>query len=130
MTDIRPTFHCFDDAIERLGELVRAGHQPTLVHGICTGDDGEPYAHAWVEDDGQVWDAGLIDGARVTYAVFVLDYRSAKRVGRTWRYTLLEVLHANREHGTYGPWVPELIALCSRRHRIVAKVAATYEPDP
>lgn len=129
MTDILPTHQCFDDAIDRLGELAREGGQmPTLVHGICAADDGTPYAHAWVENRGLVWDAGMLNGQRVSFAVPVLEYWSAKRVGRTWRYTVIEMLRANREHGTYGPWVPELIELCRDTPRILGRVQATYCP--
>ena len=113
MTTIHPTHSCFDDAIERLQEL---GGAATLVHAICIGDDGTRYAHAWVEHDGQVWDSGkLADGRRVTYAVALLEYDTARRVQQKWRYTILEMLRENRLHHTFGPWVPELRALCGRR---------------
>lgn len=110
MTDILPTYRCFDDALEfiemRVKEtptLVRHDWLLVLVHGICVGDDDTRYAHAWVEEAGQAWDAGLIDGQRVYYAVARSEYYAAKRVEESTRYTLRDVVRENGRSGHYGP---------------------------
>src|SRR5262245_42913936 len=125
MTDILPTFTCFDDAIELFGRLIRADRRPTLVHASLKGDDGRLHTHAWVEDDGEVLDVGLLNGMRVVMRYPQLGYYAARHVQRTWRYELRDILRANRKAGTYGPWVPELIALCSETPRIVGRLQLT-----
>lgn len=130
MSDIEPTHHCFDDALDWLGVRVRAGGRyPELVHAICRGTDPDGrevlYAHAWVEEDGYVWDSGLLNGQRIAYKVVQLQFYAARRVTRTWRYTLLEALRANRTSGTYGPWAPEVAALCGPDRRILGRIPAT-----
>ncbi len=126
MSTIYPTHSCFDDAIDRLQEL---GGAATLVHAICVGDDGTRYAHAWVEHGGVVWDSGqLADGRRVSYAADLLDFYRERRVQQKWRYTILEMLRENRRHGTYGPWEPDLRALCRQRPRVVGRSTARTPP--
>src|SRR5262249_23623409 len=114
--------------------LTREGRWAVLVHGICSGttDDGDtvPYAHAWVEEDGYVWDSGLLDGQQIAYKATMLEFYAARRVGRTWRYTLLEALKANRASATYGPWVPELQDLCGSSTRVLGRVQATPPKRP
>jgi len=127
MTTIFPTGTCFDDAIEQFGVLLDANKHAMLVHAICVGDDGTRYAHAWVEEGGTAWDSGVLaDGRRLAYAVPVLEFYSARRVEQKWRYSPLEMLRANRKHGTYGPWEPELVALCGNGGRVVGSVQATW----
>jgi hypothetical protein len=133
MTDILPTYRCFDDALElieaRVKEtptLVRHDWSIVLVHGICVGDDGTRYAHAWVEELGKVWDAGLVDGQRLYYAVARAEYYEAKRVEESTRYTLRDILRENRLSGNYGPWKPAYLTLCGKSERILGKVAAQF----
>jgi len=134
VTDILPTYRCFDDALEfielRVKETPALAHHDwaiLLVHGICVGDNGTRYAHAWVEEAGKVWDAGLVDGQRLYYAVARAEYYEAKRVEAFTRYTLRDVVRENRRSGDYGPWKPEYRALCGRSQRILGRVAATYD---
>lgn len=121
MADILPTHKCFDDAIELFGDYMRADRRPTLVHGRLGGD--VPYAHAWIEVDGEVLDVGILNGARVVVRYPQLGFYAARHVEQTWRYSFLELLRANRESGTYGPWIPELIALCGSSPRIVGRLS-------
>jgi len=132
MTDILPTFRCFDDALELI-EL-RVKEDPTitrhdwaivLVHGICVGDDGTRYAHAWIEETGKVWDSGIIDGHRVYYAVARAEYYEAKRVAEHTKYTLRDIVRENGRSGHYGPWKPEYQTLCGKSERILGRIAAT-----
>src|SRR4249920_2200100 len=52
---VYPTYSCFDDAMEFI-DYVACEYKNedtsmiTLLHGLMTGDDGAPHAHAWVED--------------------------------------------------------------------------------
>jgi hypothetical protein len=126
MAKILPTHTCFDDAIELLGEFTRQDLTATLVHGIAVGDDGTRYAHAWVEADGLAWEAGLLeDGRRVRYSVSQLEYYRARRIKRAWHYAVGDMLAVNRRTNSYGPWEPELQALCRAEPRILGATPAT-----
>ena len=132
MTTIRPTHHCFDDALEYLSARLVAdlAIEPSLrlVHGIllCPGagvglDADQPFAHAWVEevtaDRGViVWQAGVLeDGQKVVFAVAREEFRAAMRVQASTAYTCREACAENARTGMYGPWRPEYQALCRRR---------------
>lgn len=128
---IHPTHTCFDDAIELL-ELAARDETPAaqfarmvLVHAIVLHPTtGEPYAHAWVEEDGIAWQAGILNGERITYAVAAAELRAKLRVQREIRYCPEEVWRMNRMFETFGPWEPEFLALC-RSH-----VCRHHEREP
>lgn len=147
MTDVPnstivPTHSCFDDAIEFfelfLGDLRRAATVFRVVHGVLRGhDEGEPYGHGWVEqlpgtDFGLidfrpparvVWQGGLIDGARVYFALDRSDFFRGYGVQRFWSYTLQEAVEHNMRSGHYGPWQPEVreLVLSKAAGRIVGR---------
>ncbi len=133
--NIEPTFTCFDDALELIGERVR--EDPTtvntllLVHGIATGDGGDIYAHAWVEDGDHCWDSGQVNGQRVYYAVARAEFYAARQIVGSTRYTVREAFRENVQSGHYGPWRPAYRLLCGSgfRRRIMSSIPATYEPD-
>lgn len=59
---IKGTGTCFEDMTHKFIEMVvgkegRGAHYPNLflVHGICLFKSGEPYAHAWIEMDGEAY---------------------------------------------------------------------------
>lgn len=127
-----PTRHCFDDAIELCEHWAREDPDTALslvvVHGIVLVPDSQPAdasdiapgtrsVHAWVETPaGLVFDAGLNEaGERFVFSVEKADYYAHYRVQETTRYTMPEVLAANRASGHYGPWKPEYQALCRKR---------------
>lgn len=123
---IEPTHSCFDDAIAYLEGCVRAdptlahGDRLVLVHGIGRYPEGQPnagerFAHAWVEEAGLCWDAGLIDGQRVVWSATIAEYYTNLRMETTTRYTCREVWHHNRRSGHFGPWEPVYQALCAPR---------------
>lgn len=124
-----PTHHCFDDALDYIESRVKA--EPALlrstalilVHGIAIAPNGphqgEPYAHAWVEESGECIDSGIIkgqtgisDGQRVWYRVERDEYYASHQVQQTTRYTVREAWAANFTAGHYGPWEPQYAALC------------------
>jgi hypothetical protein len=123
MATILPTQSCFDDAIEYLEMRVRLnpalawGKTLILVHAICLAAEGphagEPFAHAWVEEDGRCGSAGLLDGGeRIWMTVAREEWYAAHRVQQSTRYTLRDVWRENQQSGHYGPWRPEYRALC------------------
>jgi len=146
MPTLRPTHHCFDDALDFL-ELLRLD-DPTLrddihasirvAHAVCVSSTGVRYAHAWVEehvhDDPDraewpsrvVWQGYLDDaGRRGWYAVGADWFYRTFAVRRCALYTLTECAWHNRTTGHYGPWRPELYALAKRQGgggRIVGNV--------
>lgn len=131
---IRPTHSCFDDALDYIGHRVTENpglaHGTTLrlVHGIAivisdVADGlvhGEPFAHAWVEEDVAdqaepiVWQVGILDGARVLFAMPRSAFDRTLKIQASTAYTCREIWIENRRSGTYGPWRPEYLALCRR----------------
>lgn len=130
MTELLPTYHCFDDALEYLNQRVlaepRLAHRKTLilVHGIATGETGEAYAHAWCEEGGMCWDAAMLDGQRVWYSVACAEFYAARAIQATTRYTVRQACLRNLESGHYGPWEPRYRALCGRGDRVVGRISA------
>jgi hypothetical protein len=141
VTTLYPTHHCFDDALDFIGERVKVdpGLVLTLqlVHAIVLTPReqllpapadvvlppaDEPFAHAWVEETINgvpvVWVSGLTaprDGARVFVAIPWVTFYATMRVQQATVYTCREACEENRRSGTYGPWRPEYRALCGRR---------------
>jgi hypothetical protein len=122
---IYPTHTCFDDVLDHQVELAKrapdVAARQFIVHGICLfpeGDRiGEPFAHAWVEDDlsNEVWQSGLLsDQRRIWYSVRRQVWRDVMRVQASTRYTLDEVRRLNWQTEHYGPWVPAYRALCRK----------------
>lgn len=132
--DIRPTFHCFDDALELINERVLEDPAGApwphlrLVHGLARGENGDRYAHAWVEEDDRCWDAGLVDGQRIYYAVPHDEFYEARQIHRTTVYTVRQACLENLTSGHYGPWRWEYRACCGRGDRIVGSMPATIAP--
>lgn len=125
---IHPTNTCFDDALEYLERRVKAdpsiAREKTLLlaHGICRippgqADSGHVFAHAWVEENGNVWQWGILEtvgplnGERVEYSIEKADFYREMRVREVTLYTLKEVHAENTKHGTYGPWLEKYQAL-------------------
>ncbi|MNM49990.1 hypothetical protein D3C81_610110 [compost metagenome] len=94
------------DINERLGQCYVLSYQyatsnpnSELIHGNITNKfDGKTIDHAWVEENGEVYDP-------------VLDWRIMKEVYYGLydaqvekRYTFQEALNEGIESGTYGPW--------------------------
>jgi hypothetical protein len=117
-----PTGRCFDDALEfvesRVIENPALAHEATLtlVHGIALAPsgphEGEPFAHAWVEEGETVWGAGLLDGRRIYFPVERAGFYECLRIRSATRYTIREAAEENFRTNNYGPWKPEYIALC------------------
>lgn len=118
-----PTHTCFDDALEYCEHRVKQdrrlvrSNKLTLVHGVLTVPEGpkrgQPFAHAWVEEGGRVWQDGFLeDGTRVTWSMDRKEFAEKLGLQKETRYTLLEALAENDRSGTYGPWLPEYQALC------------------
>lgn len=128
-TTIYPTGTCFTDALEMLETVAR--EQPleidryTLVHAICImpGQNnlaaaGERYAHAWLDKftphGTEAWQRGIWCGHLVEFVVASIELERELRPQRMWRYSPRMALEQNREHHNFGPWEPELLALCGR----------------
>lgn len=134
MPTIRPTHRCFDDVLDYQVALRRrdpaAAARQVIVHGICLAPEGpragEPFAHAWVEDDaggGIVYQSGFINGEHVWFGLPRDEWRAAVRVQAESRYTLEAAIVLNWQHGHYGPWVATYRALCGRGSRIAYEEA-------
>lgn len=123
---ILPTQTCFDDVLDHqvgLLQSVRQADRATalrqfIVHGICLAPEGvhagEPFAHAWVEDDEArlVSEAGLLNGTRIWWSAARDEWEAMMRVQQRTRYTLQGAVLLNHATGHYGPWVPAYRALC------------------
>lgn len=141
MSDIRPTHSCFDDALDymvlQLRENPGHAYRLVIVHALIMAPAGTPragevYAHAWCELDGAAWQAGIVDGVRVWYAVDADEYRRHARPVHLTRYSVIEALHANRRTGHYGPWDPMYAAFCNdrpgRTPAVFGATPAEYRP--
>lgn len=128
MSELRPTNHCFDDALDYLELALRLGgpaalERHVLVHGVCLMPGNattphEPFAHAWVErDDGMVVQAGMAEGVRVFYEMPALHFAVLFRPQRFTKYTVDEAWKENERSGTFGPWLEEYQALTRNAKR-------------
>jgi hypothetical protein len=118
---IHPTHTCFTDAMEMIDQVIRDAPEElprhTLVHAIAVLPGGELFAHAWVErftrtGSLEAWQRGIWQGHLVTFAVAATELAVSLKVQRQWRYTPAEALAQNLRSGMFGPWEPELQALC------------------
>ena len=125
---IFPTHQCFDDVLDHQAELaqrdpVTAARQ-FIVHGICLAPEGEhagePFAHAWVEDDeeSRVSEAGILNGEKIWWSADRDEWYAALRVQERTRYTLDQARILNWQTAHYGPWVPKYRALCKSSRTI------------
>ena len=115
---IEPTHQCFDDAIQNLiflmkrqgPEAARRGEM-VIVHAIIA-PDGEPMAHAWIEQGARVFFTGLIGGERVFCECEREEYYRESRISQRITYTLWEAYAVEKITGHYGPWDPQIKRLC------------------
>ncbi len=113
-----PTHTCFDDAFEYIEHRVTrepsAVHTLILVHAIALHDNGEPFAHAWVEEGGWCWAAGMLEGEKIFYAAQRDEFIGGLRARQMTRYTMREVSRMNRRYGNFGPWDRRYRRHCNR----------------
>src|SRR4030095_8176654 len=136
MPDILPTHTCFDDALELLTQRVTKDpslakkRRILLVHGVLlvpdgAEDAGKPFAHAWVQQAGQCWFTGLVEGVRVHYSIPRDVYYQTMRAQEWTTYTPRQALFENFKHGHYGPWKDPYLKLCSSED-----TPRTHYPSP
>ena len=115
MPDILPTHTCFDDALDFIYEVIKQHPDNEkglyLVHGIVYAD-GKPSAHAWAEQDGKCIFAGILEGEKSYFAAEQKEYYRELKVKTTAKYSVKAAMRQNLITGNYGPWLPELKALC------------------
>lgn len=123
---LEPTHTCFDDALGYINKRILSDPAVlddtalVLVHGIATGTNGgEPYAHAWCEEDGLCWDSALWDGQLVYYGVVPAEFYQSRQIQETTIYTAREACRLNLKTNHYGPWEPKYLALCADGDRRV-----------
>jgi hypothetical protein len=117
---IYPTHECFNDALDFISDVLIQNpddrealvEELLLVHGICLAPDGQPYAHAWVQDGDRCIFCGILDGTRGYFAASRDEYYAEMRVQDVTRYPVHEALRHNRRTRHYGPWLPKYRALC------------------
>lgn len=119
MTDdtIYPTHRCFDDVADFFNGLIMFGIEElrryTVVHGVMLApSDGEPHAHAWVERDGMVIQAGIQRGRRIIFRQRRAEFLARVKIFDETRYTIDEAIDLSRRHGGSGPWNPDYVPLC------------------
>lgn len=133
MPTMTPTHRCFDDALDFISERVTLdpelahGVRLHLVHGILLAPantvgvaPGQPFAHAWVEEDVglldcAVWDAGLVGGVRVYYSVSRKAFFEKMRPQDMTRYTVREAYEQNVRTNHFGPWRLDYVDLCRKK---------------
>ncbi len=135
MTTILPTHRCFDDMLDylalRLRNDKRLVPQLFLVHGILLNpDNGEPFAHAWVEERQVVWNSGIldgvdqtVDGSKIYFSCSRVEWYVEMKPQHFTRYTAAQASSENVRSGHYGPWVEAYRALCKRVESETEQVA-------
>lgn len=116
-----PTGTCFDDAAEFILAESQKDKTPILegkmliVHGICFAANIGMYAHAWIEFDGQCFDAKMVDGEKV-FVEYEIDrfYRMFDVKKRT-KYTIDEFLKQTRIFNITGPFEDSYKMLCKQK---------------
>lgn len=119
---ILPTNSCFDDAVEIVGLMV--AENPAIVndcgfvvvHAHCLKpvdqpDAGEPFAHAWIEHNGRLYQAGIWGGRRIHFSCDAASFREGLRIQHETRYTMAEAVAAEAVRGI-GPWELRYRELC------------------
>lgn len=95
-----------------------------LVHGIARGDNGERYAHGWVEDttENVCWNSGLLNGERIYYAINTQEFYASLHIERAVRYSYMEAVGMEFTTGVKcGPWDREISNLCSNSRRVMSR---------
>lgn len=122
---IYPTHSCFDDAMEFVDYVAREfkGEDVPiqLVHGLMTGDDGQPHAHAWVEETNMKLAvfAGMHKGEKVYFYTPIDQFYAGYKITETTKYSVIEALENNLRTIHFGPWEPKYVALCGGGHLAV-----------
>lgn len=132
-----PTGTCFEDVTQefiRLLQEFRDYHPERIlmVHGICLLEDGEPYAHAWIEIGDEAHFPGILDGQK-GFAVATLDeFTRAYRVQECTRYNYNEVLRVAKSlNDMPPPWKSQYRRLCRGAIKTsgAARAAASVKCD-
>jgi hypothetical protein len=124
-TTIFPTFECFSDGMEFIDHIARLCPEKindiSLVHAICTADDGTEYSHGWVEDGKQeiCIFCGVYMDEKIYFAARFEDFFKGYKVKEFTRYSVWEALQNNVRTINYGPWEEKYIALCGKGGTIV-----------
>lgn len=120
--NLYPTGSCFDDTLKFLKPLMKEDNRLVfsskylICHGILGGNN-DPYAHAWVEEDGLwVWFSGLIQPEDKEDMVFARvskpEYYKALKVLDVTRYTIMEAYKEEIKRKHPAPWESKYINLC------------------
>lgn len=116
---VYPTHSCFDDALEFINYVALEYRDEdtsmiSLVHGIVRGDDGNNYAHGWVEDSSTrlAIFAGVLKGEKIYFYTPIEEFYTKNRVKETTKYTIKEAIENNIRTIHFGPWEPKYVALC------------------
>lgn len=127
--ELRPTHHCFDDALDYLGHVALTESKDVLmehvlVHAICLTptEEAVPFAHAWVERGGEVIQGGLLDGEIVYVFLPKGPFYEQMRIQECTRYSVEEAHRENFRTNHFGPWKPEYAALCGSGGRVHGKL--------
>jgi hypothetical protein len=128
-----PTGTCFDDAADYINHLVistddagihKLNTKIKIVHAICTLENGEPYAHAWLEVNGTCYFGAILEhsGEKVQARVPKEEYYPSLGIQKKLYYSLKESVRLEKiVHGYPGPWDPEIRNLCGDIKRERAK---------
>jgi len=115
-----PTGTCFDDATAIAGQLlqkVKHKKKVFICHGIArynNEDDDRPFAHAWVEFGGEVYQRNIVRGKIVNVVIKRKTFYAQLGIIERRRYSLerLERIVKRRPSLTSGPWYRPYWLLC------------------
>lgn len=134
--NLEPTHTCFDDALDFLNLMVLANRvkleEWRLVHALCR-FEGQLYAHAWCERNGEtVMAAYVIDGKHTYVETDRAGHYEIFQPVEVWSYSVREAAGLNLRHGHFGPWEPELRKHCTMdgSRRIFGSTTIKVEVHP
>lgn len=126
MLDLTGT--CFIDAV-RYGVLMHQTNQvkPSdridVVHGVCTGQVGTEFVHAWAEWNGFAWQGANENGQPIYFSMLSSDLRTILKVSSSRSYLLKEAIAQVEQTRHFGPWDPDYERICDNAGRAGTVVA-------
>jgi hypothetical protein len=115
---IEPTGTCFDDAFHLFCVfLPNKNMPPVLVHGICVKENGDKFAHAWVERGDEAYFSGLVRGKKFGFSTSILEFYKKFGVLEHSKYDAeyIRDLLEKDLGAKVGPWEQKYLELCSDR---------------
>ncbi len=111
-------YNVFNECAKYMTNYKTYGGPHILVHGICISENGEPYAHAWIEfpSRGEAMGFGLVDinqkKEKTMYTGTLNEFYEKFEVIDTTKYNYFDAMDNFKNKKTHGPWEEKYLKLC------------------